>query len=158
MLEVNSKFKRPSSKAWLIIAGAAILILGVAAGYFFWQYSLLKSNPNLTAEETTKRLVAKVGKIYQLPSDEQPTVAQIQDKEKLSDQLKSQDFFKPAQNNDFLLIYSQAKLAILYREKENKIINVGPLSAASETQNGQTTQSSSPAPSTQTAPPTPPRR
>lgn len=65
----------------------------------------------------------KVGKLLTLPTDEQPTVATVQDKEKLKDQ----PFFKDAQNGDKLLIYTKAQKAIIYREEGNKLINVGPV-------------------------------
>lgn len=92
-----------------------------AAGFFFWQYTHLKNGSS--TQETTQRLVSKVGAIYELPSDEQPTVAQVQDKEKLKDQT----FFAKAQNGDYILIFTNAKLALLYREKSHKLINVGPI-------------------------------
>jgi len=99
-----------------------MVLLALIAGYFFWQYTKLKANPDAAAQETTQRLVGKVEKLYQLP-DEKPTVAQINDKDKL----KEQPFFKSAQNGDYLLIFTNAKLAVLYREGENKLINVGPI-------------------------------
>ena len=130
-MELRSGFNNGTGSARrskLIIAGIAlIVILAVAAGYFFWQYSNLKANPNAAAQETTQRLVGKVGKLYAVPN-ETPTVAQINDKEKL----KEQPFFQSTQNGDYLLIFTKAKLAVLYREKENKLINVGPIAITPE--------------------------
>jgi hypothetical protein len=105
-----------------IVSIAVMVLLALIAGYFFWQYTKLKANPDAAAQETTQRLVTEVDKLYQLP-DEKPTVAQINDKDKL----KEQPFFKSAQNGDYLLIFTNAKLAVLYREDENKLINVGPI-------------------------------
>lgn len=105
-----------------IVTIAVMVLLALIAGYFFWQYTKLKANPDAAAQETTQRLVNKVEKLYQLP-DEKPTVAQINDKDKL----KEQPFFKSAQNGDYLLIFTNAKLAVLYREDDNKLINVGPI-------------------------------
>lgn len=105
-----------------IVTIAVMVLLALIAGYFFWQYTKLKANPDAAAQETTQRLVGKVEKLYQLP-DEKPTVAQINDKDKL----KEQPFFKSAQNGDYLLIFTNAKLAVLYREDDNKLINVGPI-------------------------------
>ena len=105
-----------------IVTIAVMVLLALIAGYFFWQYTKLKANPDAAAQETTQRLVGKVEKLYQLPN-EKPTVAQINDKDKL----KEQPFFKSAQNGDYLLIFTNAKLAVLYREGENKLINVGPI-------------------------------
>jgi hypothetical protein len=98
-----------------------------AAGYFFWQYNALKSNPETVAKEKTDTLVTKVSKLYVLPK-ETPTVAEISDKEKL----KGQAFFDNAQNGDYLLLFTNAKQAIIYRESTNQLINVGPISISSD--------------------------
>lgn len=122
MITSSSKFEGFGQKKLFIIGGVVIAVLAVLAGFFFWQYINLKNNPNAEAEETTKRLVTEVGKIYALP-DEKPTVAKVQDKEKLKDQ----SFFKNAENGDFILLYNNAKIALLYRESEHKLMNVGPI-------------------------------
>lgn len=124
----NLRAKRPT-KLILLIAGAVVVLgLAGAAGFFFWQYTNLKNNPNAVAQETTQRLVGKVGQLYALPGDEQPTIAQVQDKEKL----KEQAFFSRAENGDYILIYTNAKLALLYREKDNKLMNVGPITISEQ--------------------------
>lgn len=120
----------PVKMALWIVGAVIILALAAAAGYFFWQYNNLKNNPNAAAQETTQRLVAKVNQLYVLPGDEQPTVAQVQDKEKLKDQA----FFNKAENGDYILIYTNAKLALLYREKDNKLINVGPVTISDQSE------------------------
>jgi hypothetical protein len=111
-----------------IIIGAVVLVAALgAAGYFYWQYTTLKANPQTVASEKTTRISDKVAKLYALP-DETPTIAEISDKEKLKDQA----FFNNSQNGDFLLIFPNSKLAIIYREVENKLINVGPISLNSD--------------------------
>lgn len=118
-------------KRILIIVSVLIFVaLAAIAGYYFWQYMRLKNDPTLATQETTSRLKSEVGRLYALPTDEDPTVAQIQDKEKLKDQT----FFNKAQNGDYILIYTKAKLALLYREKENKLINVGPVTISDTSQ------------------------
>jgi len=106
-----------------------ILIAGGAGGtYFFYtkyQSTLSKiSNPEITAQEEVTRLVTAIGKILELPSDEQPTVATVLDKEKIKDQ----PFFAKAENGDKVVIYSKAMKAILYRPSTNKVIEVAPIS------------------------------
>lgn len=128
-----------------VVSALVVLGLAAAAGYFFWQYNNLKNNPNLAAQETTQRLVSKVGQLYAVPGDEQPTVAQVQDKEKLKDQA----FFSKAENGDYIIIYTNAKLALLYREKDNKLINVGPVTisdqnSSNSTDNNQTSDTNKP--------------
>jgi hypothetical protein len=126
--------KKNNSFLLLILGLVTILALG-ATGYFAKQYSDLKKNPNKAAEAETTSLLKKVSAIYDLPKAtvtkdgketteaEQPTVATVQDKDKLKDQ----PFFASAVNGDKLLIFPQSKKAIIYRESENRIINSGPI-------------------------------
>lgn len=117
----------------LVIVGLVVLLLAAgAAVYYFMQYKKLTDDPSAVSKATTERLKGEVGKIYQLPNDEDPTIAKVEDKEKLKDQ----QFFSKAENGDYILIYTKAKLALLYREKERKLVNVGPITISdqSETQ------------------------
>lgn len=117
-------FKRPKLLPTLAVL---VVVASVAtAGYFYYENNKIKNDPsallNLQNKEADE-LKAKVGKLIDLPSDEKPVVATIQDKQKLKDQ----PFFNGAENNDKLLIFTNAKKAIIYREAANKIINVGPI-------------------------------
>lgn len=90
-------------------------------------------NENLRAQLTTvqseslaqtqARILQEVSAQYNVPKNETPSFAQISDKT----QLASQPFFKDAENADFLIIYAKAKLSILYRPSEHKIIATGPV-------------------------------
>ena len=111
------------------IVGLLILALGFG-GFSFYQYQQsqtelkrLKENPQEAAIAEAKKLVERVGKLIDLPKDEEPTVANITDAKKLSDQA----FFQAAQNGDKVLIYTKAKKAILYRPSSNKVIEVAPV-------------------------------
>lgn len=122
--------------AVLVIAGAL-----AAGGYFFRQHrevsrqlnsartsneelskqlAAYKANPSQAAQAEADEIIAEVGKGYDLPKDEKPSVATVNDKEKLKDQ----PFFAKAENGDVTLIYSGAKLALLYRPSIKRIINV----------------------------------
>jgi len=83
-----------------------------------------KKNAVIRAKEAYDTLVKKVGSNINLPQNESPTVATVSD----VNQLKGQAFFKNAQNGDKVMIYTQARKAILYRPSTNKIIEVGPIS------------------------------
>lgn len=143
MLDRGNTLRNSGGKKVILIVALVVLFLGLAgaAGYFAWQTINLKSHPNAAAEETTKRLKAEVGKLYALPTDEEPTIAQVQDKEKLKDQ----QFFSKAENGDYILIYTNAKLALLYREKSNLLINVGPITISDNNQTSSQPASSTPA-------------
>ena len=111
-----------------------LALLGAGAGgYFFYQYQkttkeiqTIKTDPSSVqkaVQEQVKQLVAEVGRLIDLPSGEEPTIATITDLEKLKDQ----PFFKNAKNGDKVIIYTQAKKAILYDPVAKKIIDVAPI-------------------------------
>jgi len=99
------------------------IIAIVVAGYFYKQVRDLKKDPNIIAQQEVADLVVKVGKLVVLPAEEKPTIATVSDPEALKDQL----FFANAVKGDKVLIYAQAKKAILYSVSMNKIIEVAPL-------------------------------
>lgn len=106
-----------------LLVGIILIGLLALSGFLYIELRDAKNNPEKVAEEQVSSLVAKVGKLISLPTDEQPTVATVQDKEKL----KEQAFFAGAENGDKLLIYTKAQKAIIYRESTDSLVNVGPL-------------------------------
>lgn len=127
---------------------AVLLIAGLAAfgGFYFKKYRDLNvkykdvnakyeeliKDPQAAQAAEVRRYIEEVGKVYDLPKDEEPSVATVKDKE----QLKSQPFFAKAENGDITLIYSKAKLAILYRPSTKQLVNVSSVTI----QDQQTTQ------------------
>ncbi len=108
----------------LLIILAVLAIAGILlAAYYYREYRMLKANPQAASEEEVRSIVAEIGKIMDLPNDEEPSLATILDKEKIKDQ----PFFKNAENGDKLLAYSKAMKAILYRPSTGRIIEVAPL-------------------------------
>ena len=131
-----------------IIIGVVILVILAAAPsvYYFRQYQKAQrriQNPTEAARQDTKETVAKVGKLISLPTDEEPTIAVVSDVTRLQDQ----PFFANAQNGDKVLIYTNAKKAILYRPGNNLIIEVAPVNIGnSATPSAQTTSTPSATP------------
>ena len=130
---------RTKTKKNYLLPGLSILIalagLGTA-GYFYMQNQELRNNPQVSQEAQKNRaaeIKAKVAKLISVPADETPTLASVTDKEKLKDQ----PFFKDAQDGDQILIFPQAKKAIIYRESENRLINVGPIAITSDSKTTQ---------------------
>jgi hypothetical protein len=111
-----------------VLGGIVILVVVVvgAAGYFFYQYQntqkALKSTGALP-ETAVGDLINEVGSKYLLPEGEEPTIATVSD----IDALSGQEFFSKAKNGDRVLIYTESKLAILYRPTDKKIINIAPV-------------------------------
>ena len=83
----------------------------------------MKQDPQVSAKQEVDALVAKIGKLIVLPTGENPTVATVSD----PTALKDQPFFASAQKGDKVLIYAQAKKAILFSVEMNKVIDVAPL-------------------------------
>lgn len=111
---------------WIIVLVILLIIAALPSYYFYHQYKQaenLLQNPAASSNAEAKQLVAEVGKLMLLPTNEQPTIATVSDITKLADQ----PFFANAQNGDKVLIYTQSKKAILYRESINKIIEVAPV-------------------------------
>lgn len=143
------KFMKKHQMLMLFLALVALIAIGVGV-YYYNQYTSLNNiikNPNLAVTKQTQQLITQVGKLMELPKDEQPTVATVTDASKL----KGQAFFANAVNGDKVLIYVKARKAILYDPVKNVIVDVAPVNIS---------QNQTPAPSgtqvqTQTAVATP---
>lgn len=106
-----------------VVVPLVAVVAIVLAGYFYSQIKVLKQDPQVTAQKEVADLVGKIGKLVVLPAGETPTVATVSDPAALKDQA----FFSQATKGDKVLIYAQAKKAILYSVSLNKVIDVAPL-------------------------------
>ena len=114
-----------SKKTLLVILGV-IIAASIPSAYFYNRYRVLQqqlTNPTEFARSEARQLVDKVNKLMELPTDEEPTVAIVSDVSKLKDQA----FFAKAKKGDKVLIYTNARLAILYDPQVNRILNVAPV-------------------------------
>ena len=100
-----------------------VIVLGASTGYFYKKTLSQQGTTEEAALAEAESLANKVGKLMVLPSDEVPTIATVADPEAL----KEQAFFTGTKNGDKVLIYTNAKKAILYDPIQNKILNVAPL-------------------------------
>jgi hypothetical protein len=101
-----------------------IALAGAGSAYYFYnQFQELKQNPQALTDKENDQLVAKLGQLMVLPTNEQPTIATVADPSKLKDQ----PFFTNAKTGDRVFIYTNAKKAILYDEAANKIVEVAPI-------------------------------
>jgi hypothetical protein len=113
-----------------------VIILVAALGacaYMFWQYreakeevtrlSTLEGQQEVAQQEISE-ILDKVKKHIILPEDEQPSIAEIKDVENLK---KDFAFYKDASNGDKLIIYENARKAIIYSSEKDLIVNVGPI-------------------------------
>lgn len=123
-------------KKGIFLSVNALVIIGLAlfGGYYFRQYRNLKNNPpsaDQVAQQESDKIIAAVGKLYSLPKDEKPTIATVKDKDATVKQYGA--FFNNAENGDVSLIFTNAKLAILYRPSTNKIVNVSTVTIQNNT-------------------------
>lgn len=103
--------------------GALFIVLAVIGGIYFTAKKKVITNNATKSVDEIKKLEMEVGAIFDLPKGESPTVATVSDKAKL----KGQSFFAKAENGDKVLIYTNAKKAILYRPSLGKIMEVSSL-------------------------------
>ena len=114
----------------LVILSFIILIIltlgGAGAGiYYYRQYTRAVMFANDPSAEV-KELLTKLGKLIELPTGEEPTVATVKDAE----QIKAQPFFTKAKVGYRVILYPTTRMAILYDDKANKIINVGTINVS----------------------------
>jgi hypothetical protein len=128
--EAESEITRPAYRPkFILMILAALLIITSAAAIYFWrQFSQLKQNPQQAAQEEAQQVMALVARHMILPEGETPTIATVTDPEKL----KGQPFFEHAKLNDKVLIYTNAKKAILYDPEADRIIDVAPLNIGNQ--------------------------
>lgn len=118
------KFIKMFIPAFLVIL---VVLLTITSIYF---YKKSTTNTNTASQAEVASLVKKVGKLIVLPTEETPTVATVSDPAALKDQA----FFAEAKKGDKVLIYSNAKKAILYDPVANKVITIAPLKTESNPQ------------------------
>jgi len=108
-------------KAVFILLVLAVIALLVALAILSSKISTSKvstaTSPNVA------QVVASVSKVLLLPTSETPTLATVSDPAVL----KSQPFFANAQKGDDVLIYTNAKKAILWRPSTGQVIEVSAL-------------------------------
>ncbi len=105
------------------IVAVVVLASLATAFYLYSQLNQLKTDPQKAVQAESKDLIARVGRLIVLPEGEEPTIATVTDTELL----KSQPFFVNAKKGDKVLIYTNARKAILYNPLDNKIVEVAPV-------------------------------
>lgn len=110
-----------------LIVGLSLLLITTTGGSVYF-YKKLSSTQKQDPQQELIDTIADVSKLMVLPTNETPTLATVSDPEKLKDQA----FFAQAEVGDKVLIYTQARKAILYSPSKNMIIEVSPLNINSQ--------------------------
>ncbi len=76
----------------------------------------------------TNILLSKIDTLTPLPKDEIPTIATVLD----TKTLPNQPIFTNTQNGDKIVIYPKSKKVIVYRPRENRIVDIGEFETTSE--------------------------
>ncbi len=118
--------RRRLTKTGFLGGLGVILVVGSLglAMYFYLAYQEVLEAQTPSAELAS--LLVSISEHLELPLGETPTLATVTDREKLS----GQDFFASSQNGDKVLLYQEAKKAILYRPSTGKIVNVAAINAS----------------------------
>lgn len=144
------------SKWWVLFVSIVLLLTGgaFAGKYFYLDRSAPVATPDQIeqkkveeAKKKTQEILGIVDKQIKLPTDEEPIMATVSDRNELQDQ----DFFKDAQNGDKILMYPQNKKAYLYRPSTKQVLATAPLDY--QVGKGDTNASSSAEPLTPTIQP-----
>lgn len=115
--QTKKRHRRPSLR---IIIAIALLIILIGGSFLAYQRTKKTDDLNNVAV-----IIEKVSRHYKLPESEEPALATVTDKSKIST-----PFLNSAENGDKLLIYQDAKKIIIYRPSIDRIIDTGPVSIA----------------------------
>lgn len=105
-------------KSLLIVNVVALIGLAGAAGYLFFENRDLNEQLTLTTEQKNQRLIDEINEVYDLP-DEEPVVAIVTDPEQFKTEYPT---FESAQSGDYLLFFRKARLNVLYRQNEKRVL------------------------------------
>lgn len=110
----------------IVLTGLAAMFLmgGTATAVILWT----RSHPQPDSVEEALQLVEQLKDNIDLPTDETPSIAEIKDVTKLSDQ----PFYAIAQNGDKVLVYQKAGKALLYRPSTKKVIEYTPVNVSNQ--------------------------
>lgn len=78
----------------------------------------LSSQISSTTEEKNARIISEINKVFDLP-EEEPVVAIVTDPNEFKKQYPT---FDNAENGDYLLFFRKARLNVLYRQSEKRVV------------------------------------
>jgi hypothetical protein len=106
--------------AFLVLVILALVIAALVVGK---RKGVIFSPSQELSDREIIRVLRGLGDNVLLP-DEEPAIARINDVEQLQ---AAQGFYKDAITDDYLVLFPENALAIIYRLQEDIIINIGPI-------------------------------
>ena len=126
MAKTEVKAAKKAKRLPLLVYGAVLLVTILFGAFFCVRYFQVNDKYKaaiMTQEEKNKQYLAAIGKIIDLPKEEQPAyISLVKDKSKLGSAAVTKKFFEAAQDNDIVVAYKNANLAIIYRPDSKKIV------------------------------------
>jgi hypothetical protein len=115
-------YRRNDKKRLIWISGCILGVVLIVAAVVL----LINRDDSQQAKDAsdTKSVIERVSDLYIVPQGETPTVAVIENVDKVAD---NKEFFENAIDGDYLLVYKKAKVALIYRAEAGKLVNAGPV-------------------------------
>lgn len=111
-------------KSKRILTLLIIIIIAVLGYSIFKKFNIVSSTPKgQLSDKEIQVLFTKVSKLINVP-DETPVIATIIKADQL---IVEQKFYVGSKDGDYLMVFPKAQKAIIYRENEDRLINVGPI-------------------------------
>ncbi len=122
----------PSQKkqAGLLIAGAAVIVVGLLLLFLLPSGDISKDGK--ITEREAQKVKTEVAKLINLPQEE-PVMALVTNADQL---IAEQPFYQGVTNGDVLIIYPQARKAVLFNPRTSKLVNVGPVNVGEASASG----------------------
>ncbi len=106
-----------------IISILIIIIIVLLSYTVYDKFFTTTTSEDQLSEKQIKSLVVKVSKLINVP-EELPVVAKIIKAEEL---MAEQNFYAGSKDGDYLIVFPETQKAMIYRENEDRLINVGPI-------------------------------
>jgi hypothetical protein len=117
-VQINND-KPGATKIILII----YIVLSLAAigflGFKYWE--LTNKKAVFSGDANVDKILANLKEHMVLPENETPVIVPVKEADQMD---QSQSFYQGIQDGDYLVIFSEAKKAIIYRYTEDKIVNI----------------------------------
>ncbi len=143
-METQPQQKTSKNHVWVWLVAFVIVAGSLFAAVYYWNEAQEAREDSTEAVEQrnleeTQQVVGSLGQVLLL-SDENPTVARVEDPEILKQ--SNPDFYENIQAGDYLVLYPQR--AIIYRASETKIINIAPIVNTDQLRQSQEEQATQP--------------
>lgn len=102
-----------------------MVFLAMGATFFIGRETARNDSPQRAEQEQVADILQKVGSLIELPRGESPQVGVVENAAAIRE---VQPFLATSEDGDILIVYAEAKIALLYRPSAHKLIAVGPVS------------------------------